>query len=228
MAVLKGEGRVPILYSSYSLPAAPHRPVYLSRPGLSGRYPSLVVLHGDSGVTPSVRDLCRRFARHGYAAAAPDLYRGATASDLSSVPAIRAAADGSQVVDAMHGAWSGFASPTSTAVVGLDGAAAIAVAVARVAGGPLALLGGPFHGLASELGRVAGPILGVVAGVDDATSAAIRALHQRTGRGEWVVYPSVGPGFFDDGSEEYHRSSAADAFDRLIAFLDRHLAPVPT
>jgi carboxymethylenebutenolidase len=226
VVVLDGEGRVPILYGQYSLPAPPHRPVYMSRPDLSGRHPSVVVLHGDEGATPNMRALCRRIARYGYVAAAPDLYRGSAASVLSSLPDGRAAADAVEVADAMIGAWSGFAASSRPAVLGLGPSGAVAAAVARETGGPLVLVGGPFDDFAHRLEEVAGPILGLVAGVDEGTAGAIRGLHASLGRGEWVVYPGVGTRFFDDGAGDYHPTNAADAFDRVIAFLDRHLAPV--
>ena len=78
MSVLKGEGKVPILFGSSSIAAGSviHRG-YLARPDLTGEWPTIIVLAGAWGVTSSIKDICRRLARHGFAVVAPDLYVGA-------------------------------------------------------------------------------------------------------------------------------------------------------
>jgi dienelactone hydrolase len=225
MAVIDGEGRVQILYGRYPLPAAPHRPVYMSRPDLIGRHPATVVLHGDSGATPSVRDLCRRLARYGYAASAPDLFRGAEPGDLSTVPVQRAVGDGVEVADAFLNAWAAFAAPARPAVVALGSSAAIGAGIASRVGGPLVVVGGPVTGIAGEFASVRGPILGLIAGAENG-SAAVRDIHDRIGRGEWVVFPRAGLRFYDDGTDDFDQGMFVDASERLIAFLDKHLSPV--
>jgi carboxymethylenebutenolidase len=46
---------------------------YLSRPSAAGKYPAIIVIHENAGLTDHVRDVARRFAKEGYAALAPDL-----------------------------------------------------------------------------------------------------------------------------------------------------------
>jgi carboxymethylenebutenolidase len=225
MAVLEGEGRVQILYGRYLLPAAPHRPVYMSRPDVVGRHPSTVVLHDDVGVTPSVRDLCRRLARHGYVTVAPDLFRGSDPGDLSKVPAERGVGDGIEVADALTHSWDGFTAPTRPAIVALGTSVAVGAGVASRVGGPLVVVGGPVSASVEAITSVRGPMLGLLAGAAEAPQA-VRAMHAEVGRGVWVVYPSAGRRFFDDGSDDFDHESFTDALQRLVAFLDRHLAVV--
>ena len=49
---------------------------YLARPEGSDRRPALIVIHEWTGLIPYVEDVCRRLAREGYLALAPDLYSG--------------------------------------------------------------------------------------------------------------------------------------------------------
>jgi dienelactone hydrolase len=226
MAVLKGEGRVPIIYGWHASPASPSRSIYLARPNAVGRHPGVVVLHDGSGLGPSLRALCRRLARYGYVAAAPDLFRGETPGDLGSVDGRRAAADGVETVDALRGAWAGIAADTPPAVVGLGASAPVALEVAREARGPLVLLGGPVTGLEPALAEVRGPVLGLIAGRPEAAAAVVREVHAATGRGEWIVYRRAEARFFDDDADDFDPASYEDALERAIAFLDRHLAPV--
>src|SRR5262249_20622892 len=53
---------------------------YLALPA-SGRGPGVLVIQEWWGLVEHIRDACDRFAREGFVALAPDLYRGETASD---------------------------------------------------------------------------------------------------------------------------------------------------
>ena len=46
---------------------------YLSRPKEEGKYPAVIVLHGNSGTSPYNQDVARRLAKEGYVAIASDL-----------------------------------------------------------------------------------------------------------------------------------------------------------
>ncbi|MBT8203345.1 MAG: dienelactone hydrolase family protein, partial [Acidimicrobiia bacterium] len=77
MALLKGEGTHQILYGSADIfSGIRHNRGYLSRPDHAGSFPSVLVVHGASGLTSSVKSVARRLARYGLAVVAPDLYRG--------------------------------------------------------------------------------------------------------------------------------------------------------
>ena len=45
---------------------------YLARPVKAGKYPAIVVIHENQGLTPHIRDVARRFAKEDYVALAPD------------------------------------------------------------------------------------------------------------------------------------------------------------
>jgi carboxymethylenebutenolidase len=54
---------------------------YLARPVKPGKYPAIIVIHENQGLTPHIRDVARRFAKEGYVALAPDFlsHQGGTA-----------------------------------------------------------------------------------------------------------------------------------------------------
>jgi dienelactone hydrolase len=73
--VLKGEGTYPILFETTSVPVRTRtHTAYVARPGLAGEWPTVMLVGGAKGLSSPLRDLCRRLARHGFAAVAPDLY----------------------------------------------------------------------------------------------------------------------------------------------------------
>ncbi|HEY3118767.1 MAG TPA: dienelactone hydrolase family protein [Chloroflexota bacterium] len=67
---------------------------YLARPdaGPSSR-PALIVVHEWTGLIPYVEDVCRRLAREGYVALAPDLYSGDLARAAMAVEDLDAATE---------------------------------------------------------------------------------------------------------------------------------------
>jgi len=200
MTVLEGEGRVPILYGIQALPTPPYRSVYLSRPDLDGRYAPVIIVHGTDGVTPSAKSACRRLARYGYPAVAGEI------------------GDYEAAVAALEHDWEDWTSDR-LAVVGIGDGIPHAQALARH-GAVLILIGGVGAVDLEALGSPPGPILGLLAG----ESEAVKNLHKAAGRGQWVRYRDVGPGFHDENSEDFQVASAKDAYERVIGFLDRHLA----
>lgn len=215
MTVLTGEGRVTILYGVQALPMPPYRSVYLARPDLEGKYPAVVVAHGAAGLTPSVKAACRHLARFGYIGVAPDLgkYAGPEAE--------RTLEDIEDVVEALREDWQDWADGGPLGLLGLEEGARLAGRSAAASEAALMVVGGPGAVDAELLRTGGGPLLCLMTAED---ADVVKRLHQEVGRGEWVRYGDVGPGFHDEGSPDYHAPSAKDAYDRVIAFLDRHLA----
>ena len=48
-------------------------PAYYARPTKAGRYPVVLVIHEIFGVHEHIQDVCRRYAKAGYLAIAPEL-----------------------------------------------------------------------------------------------------------------------------------------------------------
>jgi carboxymethylenebutenolidase len=66
-------------------------PAYVARPDAKGRFPVIVVISEVFGVHEYIRDVCRRLAKLGYVAIAPDFFvRAGDPSVLSDFNAIRA------------------------------------------------------------------------------------------------------------------------------------------
>ena len=181
----------------------PYPSVYLSRPDLDGRYPPVMVVHGVDGVTSSAKSACRRLARHGYVAVAGEIRDYDTA------------------VEALENDWDEWATDR-LAILGTGEGMTDAQALAVRHGAAVILLGGVEAVDRSALTRVGGPILALLAGESD----EIKALHEAAGRGQWVRYGDAGPGFHDENSDDFKPAAAEDAYERIIAFLDRHLMSI--
>lgn len=86
----------------YSLPA------YVARPAGRGRHGGVIVVNEIFGIHDYIKDVCRRFAREGYVAIAPDYFDRAgdpaPLTDMTAIRAIVATANHEQVMGDTQGA----------------------------------------------------------------------------------------------------------------------------
>jgi len=223
VAVLEGEGRVPILFGTLSLPVPPNRSAYIARPDSVGEHATVVIGHDESGITPGLKAVARHLARHGYSAIMPDLVRPATSEDGFEWTV----SDLADAVDSARIPGTDWASQSQIALlgVGMGGVAASIVAADEAVGG-LILVGAVLdHDL---LAAFEGRLL-VLHGTDDemAPAGEVRGLQESVGRGEWILYSGVASGFFDEGSPDFNAGAATDARQRTVAFLDDSFRAVP-
>jgi carboxymethylenebutenolidase len=83
-------------------------PAYLARPSTRGRKGAVIVVNEIFGIHDYIKDVCRRFAREGYVAIAPDYFDRAgdpaPMTDFNEIRAIVATANHQQVMDDTRGA----------------------------------------------------------------------------------------------------------------------------
>lgn len=236
MSVIKGEGRVPILFGTKSVPAgARTHTTYLARPDLVGEWPTVVIVPDAWGITPSTRDVARRLARQGVAALAVDLFRGepparstleaAAAGAFASVDRARIARDIADVVGYIvnpAGFWSN--AEDGFAVLGLGEGGPHAVAAARADHAPLILAGAALD--LAELAGTAVPVLGLYGREDELVT--VDTVMQARGvipQAEWVLYEGVGHHFMDDYLAGFDLEAYRDAVERIAGFCEKHLPP---
>lgn len=238
MTVLEGEGSVPILYGTYSLPVGRSLPAHIARPDLSGTHPTIVVAHTARGLTSHVKALCRHLARHGFAVISPDLYRGdgVRFSDLdSAIEAFEALSErrrASTIEAAIATAQMPGTEWAADEVIGLLALGHGGIPASAVAAGDddidaLVLCYTPTPGLDETLASTRVPLLGVY-GIEDERVPAdeARQLRSTLGRGEFRFYSGAGHEFLDDGGATYDPAAADDALERVREFFAAHLGLV--
>ena len=238
--IVAGEVRIPV--------AGGEIPAYRAMPATGSKFPVMLVVQEIFGVHEHIKDICRRFAKHGHLAIAPEMY--ARQGDVSKIENIQDIV--SKVVSKI---------PDSQVMADLDAAAAYAAKSAkgdisklgvtgfcwggrvvwlyaahnrnvkagvawygRLVGQPLA--NNPKHpvDLAAQLQA---PILGLYGaddqGIPQDTVEKMRAALKDGGkRGEIVVYPKTQHGFFADYRPSYHPENAADGWKRLQAWFQKY------
>ncbi len=213
---------------------------YLAVPE-SGSGPGLIVIQEWWGVNDQIKETCDAFAREGFVALAPDLYRGAVTSFsepdeagkmMMALNIERAAKDMAGAIDAL------LAKPAVTSkgvgVTGfcMGGGLALWLATLRpdvvVAVVPYYGLI-PWPGAQPDYSRLQAPVLGHYAADDDfANPESVHALeeqlHQLGKQAEFFIYPDVGHAFSNhQRAEVYHPEHAATAWRRTIDFFRAHV-----
>jgi carboxymethylenebutenolidase len=208
---------------------------YLATPA-SGRGPGVLVIPEWWGLVDHIQDVCDRFAREGFVALAPDLYRGETASDPDAAGRLmmdlqipRAARDLDGAVTAL------LAEPASegpkVGAVGfcMGGQLALYAACRNPRIGAVADFYGIHPKVELDLAALQAAVLGIFAERDafvppEAARKLEADLKAAGKRAHCEVYPGVDHAFFNDSRPDvYDADAAARAWSETLAFLRAEL-----
>ncbi|MBD1891013.1 dienelactone hydrolase family protein [Coleofasciculus sp. FACHB-SPT9] len=222
-------------------------PAYRAMPAKRGTFPIVLVIQEIFGVHEHIQDVCRRFAKLGYLAIAPQLFvRQGDVLKLSNVDEIR------QVVAKV---------PDAQVLSDLDATVDWAVKSAEGNADKLAITGFCWGGRITWLysahnpqvkagvawyGRLVGnateltpkhpvdiasalsvPILGLYGGKDtgitlDTVEQMRDRLKSSTSKSDIIVYPNAPHAFFADYRPSYREKEAKDGWKRLQAWFKQH------
>ena len=240
VGLLAGEVQVPV--------AGGMLPTYVALPAGGGAHPVVVVIEEIFGVHEYIKDTCRRLAKAGYTAVAPEFY--ARLGDLSKMTDVQAIirdviskapdatfqADLAAAVAFVRANGQGHA--TRLAVTGFcRGGRNTWISAATNADIKAAVAWyGPVGGQPTELqprnatdvaGELKCPLLGLYGGADTGIPVdAVRAAEAKAKAAgkvvEIVVYPEAPHGFHADYRPSYRREAAEDGWARMLAWFKQY------
>ncbi len=214
---------------------------YCALPFGRERCPTVLVVQEIFGIHEYIRDVCRRLAKRGYLAIAPDLCarqgdvsrlqdREEIMKVVSRVPDAQVMADLDAAAD--YAARSGWGDPLRLGLTGFCWGGRIAWLYAAHSTRLKAAVAwyGRLEGAADDLhprhpvetvAQLRLPVLGLYGGQDQSIPLAsierMRAAVQETGRNaEIVLYPLAGHGFHADYRPAYDRDAAEDGWRRML------------
>ena len=235
-----GEVKIPVADGSM--------PAYRAVPQGAGPFPTVLVIEEIFGVHDYIKDICRRLAKAGYCAVAPELY--ARQGDLSTMTDVK------QIVRDVISK-----TPDAQWIADLDAAASWAGSSAKGDLGRLAAMGwcrggratwlydahrrdlkaavawyGPLGGDRTEIqprtagdvaGQINAPLLALYgaadAGIPVASVEEARDKAKAAGKSvELVVFPEAPHGFHADYRPSYRKEAAEDGWKRALSFLKAH------
>ena len=222
-------------------------PGYRAMPAQGKTFPVILVVQEIFGVHEHIKDICRRFAKRGYLAIAPELYARqgdvSKVADIAQIMPIVAKVPDEQVLTDLDAAviWAQTSGQGDTEKLGITGFCwggrivwlyaahnpRLKAGVAwygRLVGQP-----DPLHpqNPVDIAGSLKAPVLGLYGGQDqgitpesrDMMQAALQAAHSPS---QIVVYPDAGHGFHADYRPSYNAKDAADGDGKMYDWLKTH------
>jgi|SRR5215813_1471385 len=223
-------------------------PAYRAMPVSGAPFPVVVVLQEILGVHEHIKDICRRLAKAGYCAVAPELYarqgdvsrlkdvqeiltnvvsKVPDAQVMSDLDATRAWAAGTGQVDTGRAAITGFCWGGRIVWLYCAHNPSMRAGVAwygRLMGQPSELT--PKHPL-DVAGSLEVPVLGLYGGADQgiplqSVEQMRAALERGTSGSQIVVYEDAPHGFNADYRPSYRKEAARDGWKRMLAWFKGH------
>jgi carboxymethylenebutenolidase len=222
-------------------------PAYRAMPAKGKSFPVVLVVQEIFGVHEHIKDLCRRFAKAGHMAIAPEMYaRQGDVSKLTSINDIRpivAKVPDAQVMSDLDAAvaYAKKSGSGNTAKLGITGFCwGGRIVWLYAAHNPDLKAGvawyGRLVGTASELlprhpvdvaAQLKAPVLGLYGAKDqgipqDTVEKMRTAIKAANGKSEIIVYPEAGHGFNADYREGYNKEAAQDGWRRMQEWFKKY------
>jgi carboxymethylenebutenolidase len=223
-------------------------PGYRAMPDSGGPFPLVVVVQEIFGVHEHIRDICRRLAKKGYFAVAPELY--ARQGDVSGMQDIQeiiskvvSKVPDAQVMGDLDStvAWAGKTGKADASKLGITGFCwGGRITWLYCARNPVVKAGAAWYGRLVGLPSATSPkhpvdiapsltvpVLGLYGEADqgiplDTVEQMRAALSRGKSASEIVVYPGAPHGFHADYRPSYRKDAAASGWKRMLDWFARH------
>ncbi len=219
-------------------------PAYRAMPKKGKKFPTVLVVQEIFGVHEHIKDLCRRFAKAGYLAIAPEMYaRQGDVSKLTNIQDIVgkvvSKVPDSQVMADLDAAVAYAGKPDKLAITGFCWGGRVVWLYAahnpklKAGAAWYGRLVGPYTEMTPKhpvdlAADIKAPVLGFYGAKDQGipldTVEKMRAALKTAGKAnsEIIVYPDAGHGFNADYRPGYSKVDAEDAWKRLLAHFKKN------
>ena len=223
-------------------------PAYRAMPAKGGPFPVVLVVQEIFGVHEHIKDICRRLAKAGYLAVAPELY--ARQGDVSKetdiqkiISTVVSKVPDQQVLSDLDAAadWAKKSGKGDTSKLGVTGFCwGGRIVWLYAAHNPALKAGvawyGRLVGMASDpqpkhpidlVAELKAPVLGLYGGADsgipnETVERMQKALKDAGKPSQIVLYPDTPHGFHADYRPSYRKDKADDGWKRMLAWLKDH------
>lgn len=217
------------------LPGRPAVKGHLAVPAGKGPFPAMVLIHEWWGLNDQIRAEAERFARAGYVALAVDLYEGTVASTPNEARAAMGKVKPDTALANLNGAVAylqkhGAVKPDRIGSVGwcFGGGQSLQLALHNAALAAAVIYYGRLESDPERLKQISCPVLGQFGAEDshpspEQVAAFEKGLKAAKVPHEVYSYPNANHAFANPTGTRYNRVAAEKAWERTMAFLEKHL-----
>jgi carboxymethylenebutenolidase len=204
---------------------------YYARPETEGEYPGVVMIHEWWGLNDNIRTMARRLASFGYNVLAVDLYNGQVATTQDEATRLVGSLDKEAAVANMKEAATYLRNQKSVKIGSLGwcfgGGQSLQLALNDSLDATVIYYGNLITDR-TILSSVQWPVLGIFGDEDRSIPVATvnefeKTLDDLNVENEIYVYTGVGHAFANPTGASYAPSETQDAWQKTVAFLDKHL-----
>jgi len=221
-------------------------PAYRAMPDSKGPFPLILVVSEIFGVHEHIKDLCRRLAKAGYMAVAPELFARqgdlSKISDMSEVMKIVAKAPDDQVIGDLDATvtWAKGTSKVDGNKVGITGFCWGGRITWLYAARPNVKAGVAWYGRISNAinanqtktaldvgAKLKAPVLGLYGGKDSGIPLSHielmkKEIAEAKGTSEFHVYPDAGHAFLADYRPSFNKAAAEDGWQKMLTWFKKN------
>lgn len=205
---------------------------YYVEPQQSGEYPGVVMIHENRGLRPEIRSMAEELAKDGYRVLAVDLF-GRVVETQEEARALTSQFNQQSGVANMRAAVAYLKSKGATKIASLGwcfgGRQSIELAISgEKLDATVVYYGGNMATSTERLAPIKWPVLGIFGDKDQAIPVEMvqtfeTSLNTLGVENDIYIYPGVGHAFANPSGMNYAPDETKDAWNKTLAFLEKHL-----
>ncbi|MGQ0376678.1 MAG: dienelactone hydrolase family protein [Nitrososphaerota archaeon] len=209
---------------------------YLARPGTDGEYPGIVMIHEIWGLNDNIKQMAEKLASHGYIVLAVNLYGVPAAVTIDDGRHLMSAYEPEKGIENMNGAVNYLLENQHALSIGsigwcFGGGESLNLALNNYMMDATVIYYGRLTSDTERLSVISWPILGIFGGLDqgipvDSVRQFEAALNELEIPNEVYIYENANHAFANPSGDRYSPEDAKDAWEKTLAFLEKHLKSV--
>ncbi len=206
---------------------------WLAKPLRSGVYPGIVLIHEWWGLNENIKEMATQLASQGYTVLAVDLFNGRVATTSEEAQQLSSSVDNEKAIENMQAAAANLKNQQQASAIGsigwcFGGGRSLQLALSGQEMDATVIYYGRLVTDESKLAAISWPVLGIFGDRDDVVPVAdvneFDSVLDKLGiENEIYVYEDVGHAFANPSNPDHDADKAADAWEKTVAFLNKHL-----
>ena len=205
---------------------------YFVKPKKEGYYPGVVMIHEWWGLNKNIKEMAEQLASKGYIVMAVDLYYGKVAETVDEAGEVVTALNEEKALENMKAAVEFLRKNGAVKIASLGwcfgGGQSLQLALSGQELDATVLYYGSLETDSEKLSAINWPVLGIFGDQDtsipvETVNSFDSALDTLNIENEIYIYPGVGHAFANPSGQNYAKEETEDAWEKTLAFLDKHL-----